>query len=384
MKERSVLVIGAGVGGTVAARELKRLLGRSVTVTEVEKEESRPFQPSLLWVASGARTRAQVTRQTRRIDRAGVEVVIAEATRIDPEARKVTAGGREYSADYLVLAPGAALVPEQVPGLAPAGCNLYTLDGAEQANQMVESITTGVAVVLVARTPFKCPAAPYEAAMLLHDRIRRRGLGGKVSVSLYSPEPGPMAVTGPENSAKVRAMVEAAGVKYFPQHRVESVDPVAKRIKFENGTEAAFDALAYVPPHAAPPVVRNAGLTEPGGWVSVDRSTMETRFQGVFAIGDVTVIPLKMGLPLPKAGTFAQHQAMAVAAVIAARMGGRGESARYNGYGECFIETGRGRAGMGRGDFFAEPAPSVRLMQPSRRWHWGKVLFEKWWLWRRF
>jgi sulfide:quinone oxidoreductase len=218
--------------------------------------------------------------------------------------------------------------------------------------------------------------------MLLQDDLKRRGLDNRVSVALYSPEPGPMPVTGQENSAAVRAMVEAAGVKYFPQHTVAEVDPAARRVKFQNGSEAGYSLLVYIPPHRPPLALRNSGLTGEPGWVSVDRHSLETSHSDVFALGDVTMVPLKVGMPLPKAGTFAHGQAKAVATTIAQRVTGKGSAGRFDGFGECFVEVGGGRAGMGKGNFYAEPAPDVRLRPPSRRWRWGKALYARWWLWR--
>ena len=384
MKQSTVVVLGGGVGGTVAATELKRALRSRARVILIEQQAQRPFQQSLLWLMTGKRSVRQITRPIGRLERRGIEVVRAEVTSVDPARRKVTAGGTEYSGDYLIVALGAEYVPASVPGLAAAGHSLYSVEGVEHIRDERLKVTGGTVAVLVARTPFKCPAAPYEAAMLLQDDFKRRGLAGQVSVALYTPEPGPMPVTGPDNSAKVRAMVEAAGVKYNPQHAAASVDPASRKIKFQNGAETDYSLLVYVPPHAAPAVVRNAGLVSESGWVSVDRHTMETKFPGVYAIGDVTMVPLKVGMPLPKAGTFAHGQAKAVAASIAAKVTGKGAPGRFDGFGECFIEAGGGRAGMGSGDFYAEPAPQVRLRPVARRWHWGKVLFEKWWLWRRF
>jgi sulfide:quinone oxidoreductase len=382
MAESSVVIVGGGVGGVVAARELRRKLGDAVQVTVVDRQATHLFQPSLLWLMTGKRKPENITRSLDRLKRKGIEVVQAEVTAIDPSRKTVVAGGREFSGDYLVLSPGVDLAPETVPGLAEAGHNLYTLEGAGHIRDERLKVTSGEVVVLVARTPFKCPAAPYEAAMLLQDDLKRRGLAGRVSVTLYSPEPGPMPVTGAENSAKVRVMVEASGVKYFPQHTVASVDPAARKIKFQNGAETEYSLLVYIPPHRPPLMVKDSGLTGESGWVAVDRHSMETKFPGVFAIGDVTMVPLKMGLPLPKAATFAQGQAKAVAATIAAQIKSKGPEGRFDGFGECFIEAGGGRAGMGSGDFYAEPAPQVALRRVSRRWHWGKVMFERWWLWR--
>ena len=220
--------------------------------------------------------------------------------------------------------------------------------------------------------------------MLLEDDLRRRHVRGAVSVSIYTPEPGPMGVAGPEMSAAVQQMVEQKGIDYHPNHQVTEVDADRRLLRFENGAEARFDFLVYVPPHSAPPVVREADLTNESGWVPVDRHTLETGFPDVFAIGDVTTIPLSVGLPLPKAGTFAHGQAKAVAQTIAARITGRGAEATFDGYGECFIEVGGGKAGIGRGHFYAEPRPSVKLYKPGRIWHWWKVWFERRWLSRWF
>ena len=239
-------------------------------------------------------------------------------------------------------------------------------------------------MVLVAQTTFKCPAAPYEAAMLLEWDLRKRKVSDHVSVALYSPEPGPMGVAGPEVSAGVRRLIEERDIVYFPEHQVGEIDPNARTLRFTNKTQAHFDFLVYVPPHVAPPVVTEAGMTGESGWVPVDRHTMETRFPGVYAIGDVTSIPLTMGLPLPKAGVFAHRQAEAVARRIAALVSGRSQDGIFDGHGECFIEVGGGKAGFGRGNFYAEPRPTFKLYKPGRHWHAGKALLEKEWLRRWF
>ena len=179
-------------------------------------------------------------------------------------------------------------------------------------------------------------------------------------------------------------MVEGKGVTYHPSQQVTKVDPAARRIHFENHPEANFDLLAYVPPHRAPTAVREAGLVGESGWVPVDRYTLETRFGQVYALGDVVGIPLTLGKPLPKAGTFAHSQALVVAQNIALAIEGKGKSASFDGHGECFIELGDGKAALGRGNFYAEPTPEVKAYKPGRHWHAGKVLFEKDWLRRWF
>jgi sulfide:quinone oxidoreductase len=392
----SVLVLGGGVGGVVAARSLRKKLPGQHRIVVVDRQRDHLFAPSLLWLMTGKRTRGRISRPLDRLTRRGIEVIHGEISRIEPDTRRVHVveqplgddplsrrlGGidRDLEADHLVVSLGVDLAPETIPGLADAGHNFYTLQGAEGLRDALAEFNGGRIVILTATAAYKCPAAPYEAAMLLLDHCRRRGIGDSTKVDLYAAEPGPMGVTGPEVSAQVRQMVENQGISFHPEHQVTQVDPAAKTIAFANGATASFDLLAYVPPHRAPRVVRDAGLLDDSGWIPVDRATLHTRFPGVDAIGDITGIPLKMGKPLPKAGVFAERQAEVVAHNVARTITNKGEPASFDGHGECFIETGGGKAGFGAGDFYAEPLPQITLHRPSRRWHLGKLLFEQNWL----
>lgn len=397
---KTIVILGGGVGGVVAAASLRKKLPQQHRVIMVERERDHLFAPSLLWLMTGRRSARQISRPLDRLTKKGIEVLIGEIERIDPEARRVRvteaplrdddllrrsgAVGRDLDADHLVVSLGVELAPETIPGLAEAGHSFYTLAGAESLRDALKGFNGGRIVVLTATPAYKCPAAPYEAAMLLNDHCHKRGLGDRTHLDLYAAEPAPMGVTGPDVSAGVRRMVEGKGIGYHPDHQVLEVDAGTRRITFDNGATADFDLLAYVPPHRAPRVVREAGLVDDSGWVPVDRNTLHTRFPNVCAIGDVTGIPLTVGKPLPMAGVFAERQAEVVAQNIARDITGKGEPARFNGHGECFIETGGGKAGFGRGDFYAEPTPQIKLHNPGRRWHLGKVLFEKNWLRRRF
>ncbi len=381
---RTALVLGAGLGGMVAAQDLRRLLPREDRVVLVERDARHVFPPSLLWLMVGERDAEAISRPCEHAARPGIELVRGEVSAIDPAARSVRAGERELQGDALVIALGAEYAPQTVAGLAEAGLCLYTLEGATAIRDALARFHGGRLVVLTATPQYKCPAAPYEAALLAESFLRNNGRREKVTLDFYAAEPGPMMVAGAVVSAGVRAMIEARGIAYHPGHQVKAVDAAARRIEFANGASADFDLLLYVPPHRAPAPVRAAGLTNESGWVPVDRHTLETKFTGVYALGDVTVIPLKMGRPLPKAGVFAHGQGEVVAHNIAAAWTGKGEPRRFEGQGRCFIETGSARAGMGSGDFYAEPLPDVRLHQPGLLWHGAKVLYEKYWLWKRF
>ncbi len=381
MSERkTVLVLGGGIGGIVAASLMRRRLPRGHRVVLVERDSQHVFPPSLLWLMVGDRRERQISRPIASLAGSGMELVQGEIDGIDPLARRVRVGGQDILADYVVIALGADLAPETVPGLTEAGHNVYTLAGAQSLDRARAALRQGRIVVLVGGLPFKCPAAPYEAAMLLEADARKRGMRDSITVDLYTPEPGPMPVAGPQVSALVRQMVESRGVRIHAEHVVTRVDPSGRLSHFQNGASVPFDLLAYVPPHRAPAVVRAAGLTGESGWVPVNRRTLETKFPGVYAIGDVTGIPLVTGRPLPKAGVFAHGQAKIVANNIVHAITGKGAPQAFDGHGACFIEIGAGRAGFGSGNFFAEPAPRMRLRGPGRLLHLGKVAYEKYWL----
>lgn len=377
---KTVLVLGGGVGGLVAARELRKLLGRQHRVVLVDREREHVFAPSLLWLMVGLREANAIKRPLERLRRKGIEVRLGEIEKVDPSRRAVTVAGEGLEADHLIVSLGAELAPETVPGLQDAGHNFYTLSGAEAFHSSLAKLKGGRVVVMTTAPAYKCPAAPYEAALLVDAYLRKRGLRRAVSVEVFAAEPGPMGVAGPEMSGAVTQLLASRAIPYHPEHQVTTVDAQAKRIAFANGAETTFDVLAYVPPHRAPRVIRESALAGETGWVTVDPHTLETKFPGVFAVGDVVTIPLKLGKPLPKAGVFAHGEAEVVARNIATTIDGRDAAARFNGHGECFIEIGDGKAGFGGGDFYAEPKPSVTIHPPSWRWHAGKVLFEKSWL----
>lgn len=381
---KTALILGGGVGGLVAANILRKLLPEQYRIIVIDREPQHLFAPSLLWLMIGKRRAEQISRPLDRLNRKGIEFIHGKIEKITPENKTVSVSGREVFGDVMIISLGAELAPEIIPGLSDAGRNIYTLDGAESIHRDLKSFVGGKIVVLTAAPAYKCPAAPYEAAMLVEAFCRKKGIREKTKIDIYAAEPGPMLTAGQELSAAVKQMVESKGISYHPTHQVTSVDSKARKIIFSSGDAADFDLLFYVPPHKAPEVVKQAGLVSESGWLSVDRQTLETKFKGIYAIGDVTAIPLKIGKPLPKAGVFAHGQAEVVANNIAADWLGSTQRKTFNGFGECFIEIGDHRAGMGTGNFYGEPLPQVAMKRPSIFWHIAKVWFEKHWLWKWF
>lgn len=378
MAEQNIVILGGGVGGVVAANELVRRLKGEGRIVLVERNPRQSFAPSYLWVMTGTREPEAITRDITRLARKGIEVVSGEVQRIDLSRRAIDVGEREISYDYLIVALGAELAPEAVPGLADAH-TYYHLAGAERLRDALARFEGGRIVLAVASLPYKCPAAPYEGAMLLESYFHARHLRHKIELAVYSPEPQPMPVAGPVLGQAIRELLAHKGIAFHPQSELAAVED--GQLRFQDGSTVPFDLLVTVPPHRAPPVVREAGLTDEAGWIPVDGRTLETQHEGVFALGDVTRIPLPDGMALPKAGVFAHRQAEVVAQNIAARLLGQARRAAFDGRGYCFLEAGGGAAGMAQGNFYASPR-RIAMRSPSPLWHWSKVAFERYWLWK--
>lgn len=380
MSGKTILILGGGVGGIVSANALRQRLGPEHRIVVVDKRGEYVFTPSLLWVMVGWRRAAQITKDLRRMVRPGVEVLKAEVQEIDPQRAVVRVDSDELAYDHLVVALGAELAPEAMPGFSETAHTPYDLEGAAGLWSALGDFEGGRVAVLVSATPYKCPAAPYETALLLDDHFRRRGMRDRVEIQVYTPEPAPMGVAGPAMGRAVVAMLEAKGITFNSQLSLTRIDPANKELVFDNREPATFDFLAGVPPHKPPRAVRESPLANQAGWVPVDRHTLKTGYENVYAIGDVTAVTLANDKPLPKAGVFAHAEAETVARRIADEIGGTVTQAQFDGVGYCWIEMGGGLAGFASGEFYAEPDPVVELRRPGRMWHLGKVLFEKYWM----
>jgi sulfide:quinone oxidoreductase len=335
---------------------------------------------------TGDRQPEQVTRDLRDLLRPGVEVIEGSIRAIDVANRRVRLDRDALAYDYLVVSLGAELAPDVIPGLADGAHTFYTLDGATRLRTALDAVAGGTVAVVVSALPYKCPGAPHEAAMLIADFFRRRGRADKVSVHLFTPEPQPMPVAGPALGDAVRQMLEHRGIAFHPSHKLTAVRADVRELLFEAKPPVAYDLLVAIPPHRPSALVREAGLSGETGWIPVDRQTLATSHDRVFAIGDVTTLPIPgrwkpdAPLVLPKAGVFAHAEALVVASRIASAIRGVAATTTFGGDGFCMLEAGEDLAGVAFGDFFHEPSPDVRVKSIGRAWHLGKVLFEKWWL----
>ncbi|MBS3066509.1 NAD(P)/FAD-dependent oxidoreductase, partial [Candidatus Pacearchaeota archaeon] len=241
----------------------------------------------------------------------------------------------------------------------------------------------GKIAVVISSFPFKCPAAPYEATFLLDEYFFKKGIRKDIDLQIFTPETLPMPVAGQKIGKAVKQMLEEKGIIFNSEKKVNSIDGKNKTIIFEDNQKVQYDTLIYVPPHKAPDVVKNSKLTDETGWIPVDAKTLETKQKNIYAIGDITSIKLPDGKMLPKAGVFAHYQAEVVANNIASEIIGKNYFKEFNGNGLCFLETGFDKSGFAGGNFYAEKR-EIKMKRPSHIWHWGKILFEKYWFWRYF
>ncbi|GAA3119844.1 FAD/NAD(P)-binding oxidoreductase [Planomonospora alba] len=337
---------------------------------------------SLLWIMRGWRAAEDVRVRPTAAALPGVEMIEASVRLIEPERRVVRTDAGDFHCDAMVIALGADLAPSLTPGLAEAieagsAEQFYTAEGASSLHGKLRDLREGRLVVLIAALPFKCPAAPFEAAFLAADLLREEGVGDRVRVDTITPDPLPMPVAGPAVGRALVGMLDRYGIGFLAQRAVEKVDGDARELIFKDGSREGFDLLAVVPPHRPPAAVAGMGG---GGWISVDSRTLATGIDGVWALGDATLLSLPNGKPLPKAAVFAEGAADVIASGVARHLGYVAPEPWFTGYGSCYIELGGHQAAKGEGNFLEPPAPQVTLYEPSARFHQEKADQEADWL----
>ena len=314
---RKILILGGGTGGLVAVNRLRKALRRNTDIILIDREKNHLFNPSLLWLMVGLRSREKIQRPLSRLQRQGIRFINASVQRIDFDNKRVHTSEGAEPFDYLVIALGASTFPEMIPGFSEAAYNLYDLTGAEQLKKTIENFNKNQIVILISSPLFKCPAAPYEAALLLASYFTKKHK--YVDITIATPETLPMGVTGLEAGNMMVSLLRSKGIHFKPQHEVVTIDPAKKEIVFHDNKILSYDLLIGIPPHGLPPVLDGSPILAKDGWVKVNPKTLETDIENIYAIGDVTAIPLPVGKLLPKAGVFAHFQADVVASNIASK-----------------------------------------------------------------
>jgi sulfide:quinone oxidoreductase len=352
-----VLILGAGFGGLELSTTLSEALGDGVEVTLIDKNDAFVFGFSKLDLMFGRETPEAVRMAYSEIAKPGVRVLRETVTAIDPEARRVTTDAGAHEADVLVVALGADYDFDATPGLVEAGNEFYSVAGAERLAGIIPTFSRGHAVIGVCGAPFKCPPAPSECALLLDEELKARGVRDDCRISFVIPLPTPVPPS-PEASAALEAEFAARDIALVTGRRVVALDPERNLVVLDDGAELPFDLFLGVPRHRAPDVVRASGMTE-DGYVPVDSATLETRFPGVYAVGDVATAGV------PKAGVFAEGAARVVAEALIAKLRGGEGPGPHLGRGTCYIEFGGDRVGSVDIDFLSGPSRTGSFNAPS-------------------
>jgi len=362
-----VIVLGGGVGGTLAANLISKQLGSDGHVTVVDPSGMHVYQPGFLYVTLGQANGRWLAQDERHLLRDEVDMVIDRAIRVDPAQRTVTLDrGGSLGYDYLVLATGSRLAREEIPGLIQGSHDFYSLEGAIRLREALRSFPGGRIVMGVAGIPYKCPPAPVEFVFMLEEYLHKRGIRGKSTITLASPLN--RAFTIETTSKLVQPILEQRGIELATFFNVEAVDPDKKVVTSIEGEELPYDLLVLVPPHRGAKVIEDSGLGDERGWVPVSRATLQhEKFDTIFAIGDAT------NLPISKSGSTAHFEAPVVASQIAARIRGTAAKENYGGRVMCFLETGHRQATTIRFDY-EHPPVSPR---PSPLWHYAKWAFNR-------
>jgi len=346
---KTVLILGAGFAGLELATKLSHEVPHDVDVTIIDSSDAFVFGFSKLDLMFGRKDLASVRVPYAHLDKPSVRFAQETALTIDPERRRVTTNAATYEPDILVVALGADLDPAATPGLVEEGSEFYSVEGATRVQRLLPAFEGGDVIVGVLGNFFKCPAAPFEAALMLHDFLERRGRRAASTINVVSPMATPIPIS-PEASAGILEALGERDIGWWPQSKVTSLDPAAKTATLADGQTMPYDLFLGIPVHRAPRVVEESALAEEG-WIPVDHRTFATKFEGVYAVGDVT------SAPVPRVGAIAEGEARTLAEVLVHQIKGGEAPQSYQGTATCYIEFGGSRVARFDANFLSGPSP---------------------------
>lgn len=371
--QKQILILGGGFGGLAAANELRSNLPSDVKIIIIDKKDYFMMDLVKLWIIKGTREFESSKRPLQSITKKGIDFVNEQVIAIDPQQRKVKTTTKEFSYDYLIIAVGADLAPEKISGLATNGMILYDIEHIPKIRQKILNMKSGKLVFAITGMPYKCPPAPFEAALIINAMLKEMGRQDTITIDFYSPAPITLPAAGPEVSKQLLEMLESENIKFHGLCKTVLVEQ--NTLKFEDGNFAKFDLLIAIPPHKAPKIVYDAGFAQEGQFISVKRDC-KTQHDRVYAIGDVTNMMVTANIAVPKAGIFAEGQGVAVARDIISQIKKEKTDSIFDGKGGCFVEVGT-TAGYVYVDMFADPNPITRLDAPAKEHMQEKEKFEQ-------
>jgi sulfide:quinone oxidoreductase len=364
---RTVLILGAGFAGLELATRLSEEVPDEVDITIVDSSDAFVFGFSKLDLMFGRASLKEVRLPYATFNKPSVRFVQETITGIDPERRRVTTSASQYEPDILVVALGADLDPAATPGLVEEGSEYYSVEGAEKVGRLLPSFRGGDVIIGVLGPFFKCPAAPFETAVMMHDFLERRKLRSSSTIKVVSPMPRPIPISADASEGILNALRER-DIGWWPETKTTSLDPATKMATLADGRSEPYDLFLGVPVHRAPRVVEDSGLVE-DGWIPVDLATFATRFENVYAVGDVT------SAPVPRVGAIAEGEARTLADVLIRQIRGGDAPAPYAGIATCYIEMGGSRVARFEANFLGGPTPFGTFTEASEEMAASKVEF---------
>lgn len=369
-----MLILGGGFGGLSAANEIRNNLSSSqVKITIIDKKDWFMVGFAKLWIIRGTRTFENSIGSLNELSKKNIDFLKEEILQIDLQNKNIKTTTKILSYDFLIIAMGAVLAPEKIPGLSENGMNLYDHNQLTEIHNKLKKMKSGNIAISIMGMPYKCPPAPFEASLLIDSMLREEGVRDSVQIHFYSPAPITLPAAGPEISQQILNLINSENIIFHDSCKIKSVEK--NKLIFQNG-EANFDLLLAIPPHVAPKVIYDSELAKEGGFIPINRDC-KTQFENVYAVGDVTTLTVIDTITVPKAGIFAEGEAITVAQNIMSKIQSKTESSLFDGKGGCFIESGRDTASLIEVDMFSEPKPTTKLTESTTKHLDEKIQFEK-------
>jgi sulfide:quinone oxidoreductase len=376
---KRILILGSGFGGLTAANLLRRNLSPEHQIVVVDKKEFFMMGLVNLWILSGIRRLEDSQVALNKLENKQITFLNDEVTTIDIFQKSIrTRSNDKLEYDYLIIALGAELAPKEISGfVVNRGFNLYDAEQIPKLREKILALKSGRVAIFITNIPYKCPPAPYEASLLINDILVKNGTRDSIDIDLYTPTPIALPVAGPKLSQDIVNLLNDNHINFHPLHKIKEVLD-KEIIEFENGNKTNYDLLIGIPPHKVPAVIKSSGLIEEGqNWIDVDKFSLKTKYENVFAIGDVTEIKVDQMAIIPKAGIFAEGQAKSVSYQIIDEITNQLHNVKFDGRGFCFMEIGSKKAGYLTADFYDITGPITRLEPPSEESYRKKLDFEK-------
>lgn len=369
-----ILILGAGFGGLHAATRLSEELDSSIEISLIDKNDSFIIGFAKFDVMFGRRTSQDIKSFYKNLAIEGINFVQDTIEIIDPNKKVVKTVSTTFSYDYLIVALGADLAPEAIPGFVDGGYEFYSLRGAERINPVINNFQSGNLLISIFNKPYKCPPAPYEAAIQLHDLFVKKGIRDKINMKVLIPGPVPLPIAK-NVSSEIERLLKERSIELLKKHKVVELNTDEKKAIIENNDPVSYDLFIGIPVHKPPRVVRESALGN-NGWISVNKENLETSFENVYAIGDVTSIPVGK-FAVSKAGALAESAATVVADDIINKINKMKKVYKFEAAGSCYLEFGSGEVAKLNANFLGGSEPLVTLEGPTVEFRTDKENFEK-------